>query len=164
MHAINISAKFSLRVVHSIVGCNYFWRQRHARFLACPGEITAPRFAGNRGGKSIKKLFHRQKRGQFEAESVLGDGQSRTGGIALEDIVRSGRVHDLDVRSRTRQWRQSNSLDATPAGDVCVGSCVAAVSSGPTIHTVGPRFQEDLWKSRLSFAFARVCRTAQLLC
>ena len=34
MHAINISAKFSLRLAHSIVGRNYFWRQRHARILA----------------------------------------------------------------------------------------------------------------------------------
>ena len=34
MHAINISAKFSLRLEHSIVGCNYVWRQRHARILA----------------------------------------------------------------------------------------------------------------------------------
>ena len=67
-----------------------------------PGEITAPRFAGNRVGKSIKKLFHRQKGGQFEAESVLGDGQSRTGGIALEDIVRSGTVRNFDVRDRSR--------------------------------------------------------------
>ena len=52
--------------------------------------------------KSIKKLFQRQKRGQFEAESVLGDGQSRTGGIALEDIVRSGTVRNLGVRNRCR--------------------------------------------------------------
>jgi hypothetical protein len=53
-------------------------------------------------GKSIKKLFQRQKRGQFEAESVLGDGQSRTEGRALEDIVRSGTVHNLGVRNRSR--------------------------------------------------------------
>ena len=52
--------------------------------------------------KSIKKLFQRQKGGQFEAESVLGDGQSRTGGIALEDIVRSGTVRNLGVRNRCR--------------------------------------------------------------
>jgi small ligand-binding sensory domain FIST len=48
------------------------------------------------------KLFHRQKRGQFEAESVLGDGQSRTGDIALEDIVRNGRGRNFDVRNRSR--------------------------------------------------------------
>ena len=55
-------------------------------------------------GKSIKKLFHRQKRGQFEAESDLGDGQSRTGGITLDHIVRSGTDRNFDVlnRSRTR--------------------------------------------------------------
>ena len=34
MHAINISAKFTLRLAHSIVGCNYFWGQRHTRILA----------------------------------------------------------------------------------------------------------------------------------
>jgi hypothetical protein len=34
MHAINIGAKFSLRLAHSIVGCNYFCRQRHTRILA----------------------------------------------------------------------------------------------------------------------------------
>ena len=33
MYAINISAKFSLRLEHSIVGCNYVWRQRHRRIL-----------------------------------------------------------------------------------------------------------------------------------
>jgi hypothetical protein len=34
MHALNISAKFSLRLEHRIVGCNYVWRQRHTRILA----------------------------------------------------------------------------------------------------------------------------------
>jgi hypothetical protein len=52
--------------------------------------------------KLIKKLFHRQARGQFEAESVLGDGQSRSRGIALADIVRSGIVRTFDVRNRSR--------------------------------------------------------------
>ena len=50
----------------------------------------------------IKKLFHRQKGGQIEAESVLGDGQSRTGGITRDDIVRSGTVRNFDVRNRSR--------------------------------------------------------------
>ena len=34
IHAINIGAKFNLRLEHSIVGCNYVWRQRHSRILA----------------------------------------------------------------------------------------------------------------------------------
>ena len=54
------------------------------------------------GQPTIKKLFHRQNRGQFEAESVLGDGQSCTGGIALGDIARSGTVRNLGVRNRSR--------------------------------------------------------------
>jgi hypothetical protein len=102
MHAINISAKFSLRLVHSIVGCNYFWRQRHTRILARPPRDHGTTVRRQSCCKSIKKLFHRQERGQFEAESVLGDGQSRTGGIALEDIVRSGTVRNFDVRNRFR--------------------------------------------------------------
>jgi hypothetical protein len=95
------------RKVQPPLGAFYRGLQLLLEAAACadssiPGEITAPRFAGNRGGKSITKLFHRQKRGQFEAESVLGDGQSRTGGIALEDIVRSGTVRNFDVRDRSR--------------------------------------------------------------
>jgi len=67
-------------------------------------EITAPRFGRQSwtSGKLIRKLFHRQKGGQFEAESVLGDGQLRTGGIPLDDIVRSGTVRNFDVRNRSR--------------------------------------------------------------
>jgi hypothetical protein len=41
MQAINIGEEFSLRLVHSIVGCNYFWGQRHARILACPDQEVA---------------------------------------------------------------------------------------------------------------------------
>ena len=70
--------------------------------FSIPPEITAPRFASNRRGKSIKTLFHPQKRGQFEAESALGDGQSRTGGIPPDDIVRSGTARNFDVRNRSR--------------------------------------------------------------
>jgi hypothetical protein len=102
MRAINISPKFILRFVHSVVGLDYYPWQGHTRILASPPEITAPRFASNRGGKSIKTLFHPQKRGQFEAESVLGDGHSRTGGIPPDDIVRSGTVRNFDVRNRSR--------------------------------------------------------------
>ena len=101
MHAINISAKFSLRLAHSILGGNYFWRERHARILAFARDhgTTVRR---QYGGKLIRKLFHRQERGQFEAESVLGDGQSRNRGIALDDIVRSGTIRNFDVRNRSR--------------------------------------------------------------
>jgi len=101
MHAINISAKFSLRLAHSIVGCNYFWGQRHTRILASPARS---RHHGSWAivGQIDQEVLHRQKRGQFEAESVLGDGQSRNRGIALADIVRSGIVRNFDVRNRSR--------------------------------------------------------------
>jgi len=55
-----------------------------------------------RGGKSIKKLFQPQKKGQFGAESVHGGGQSRNGDTPLEDIVRSETVRNFDVRNRSR--------------------------------------------------------------
>ena len=70
MHAINISAKFSLRLAHPIVGFSYFWRQRHARILAChprsrhhgsPGIVGANRsrsfFVGKKGVNSKQKVF-----------------------------------------------------------------------------------------------------------
>jgi len=46
MRAINISAQFILRFVHSVVGLDYYPWKRHTRILA-PPEITAPRFASN---------------------------------------------------------------------------------------------------------------------
>jgi hypothetical protein len=76
---------------------------------AAYADFSIPRDHGTTGrrqswtsDKLIKKLFHRQARGQFEAESVLGDGQSRSRGIALADIVRSGIVRTFDVRNRSR--------------------------------------------------------------
>jgi hypothetical protein len=116
MHAINISAKYQ-RKVQPMLGAFYRGLQLPLEAAACADSSMPRRDHGTTvrrqsWGKSIKKLFHRQKRGQFEAESVLGDGQSRTGGIALEDIVRSGTVRNFDVRSRTRRWRQSNFVDA----------------------------------------------------
>jgi hypothetical protein len=60
-------------------------------------------YSGNRGGKSIKKLFQPQKGDQFGSESVVGGEQSCTGDIALEDIVRSEIARSFDVRWHTHR-------------------------------------------------------------
>jgi hypothetical protein len=38
----------------------------------------------------------------LDSGRILGDGHSRTGGIALEDIARIGTVRNFDVRNRSR--------------------------------------------------------------
>jgi hypothetical protein len=94
--------------VHSLLRA--FCRGLRLLFVeAAYADFSIPRDHGTTGrrqlwtsDKLIKKLFHRQKRGQFEAESVLGDGQSRNRGTPLADIVRSGTVRNFDVRNRSR--------------------------------------------------------------
>jgi hypothetical protein len=55
MHAINIGAKFSLRLAHSIVGCNYFWRQRHTRILAQEAQTKIAEIDRRKASVAAKK-------------------------------------------------------------------------------------------------------------
>src|SRR5580704_5883365 len=102
MRAINISPKFILRFVHSVVGFDYYPWQGHTRILASPPRDHGTTVRQQSWGQIDQDAFSSAKRGQFEAESVLGDGLSRTGGTPPDDIVRSGTVRNFDVRNRSR--------------------------------------------------------------
>ena len=151
------------------MGCNYLWRQRHARILACPREITALRFAGNRGANRSRSSFIGKKGGNSK-QKVLSAMSSRAPGatsFAAEQSTApmAGRTHSSRVNQISPMFHQPRIFTQDQV--------LPFIFRRLIIHTRTSGFQEHLWKSLPPFARAiavachigckcRICRMATI--
>jgi hypothetical protein len=160
MHVINIGAKFSLCLVHSIVGCNYFWRQRHTRILESP-EITVPRFAGNRRPRANRsRRFFIRKKGVNSKQKVFPAMGSHAPGAY--HLMTSFAVEQSATSMSGRANANASSFNQIPSmrhqpWTLEQDHVLSPILRELIIHTPASEFQEHLWKSRLSFARGSHC-------
>ena len=159
MRAINISPKFILRFVHSVLGLDYYPWQRHTRILASPPRSRHHGSPAIVGANRSRRFFIRKKGVNSKQKVFPAMGSHAPGAYHLMTsfaVEQSATSMSGRANANASSFNQIPSMRHQP-WTLEQDHVLSPILRELIIHTPASEFQEHLWKSRLSFARGSHC-------